>query len=159
MKKGVLVFMVALLAGMVAFCAVRWQKAGHHHTGKGIAVNSMPELVWLKQDLELSEEQFSRVRELHVAYSPGCAEMCRRIAEAHKKIEAFAASTREITPEYKAALREHADIHVECQEAMLKHLYQTAATLNPQQAERYLKTMLPFAMDFTHSESGTFHVQ
>ena len=113
----------------------------------------------MKKDLELSEEQFSKVRELHMAYSPGCAEMCRRIAEAHKKIEAFATSTREITPEYKAALREHADIHVECQEAMLKHLYRTAATLNPQQAERYLKTMLPFAMDFTHSESGTFHVQ
>ena len=156
MKKGLLVFMVALLAGMVAFCAVRWQKAGHHHSGKETA---LPELVWLKKDLELSEEQFSKVRELHLAYSPGCAEMCRRIAEAHKKIEAFATSTREITPEYKAALREHADIHVECQEAMLKHLYRTAATLNPQQAERYLKTMLPFAMDFTHSESGNLHVQ
>ena len=159
MKKGLLVFMVALVAGMVAFCAVRWQKTGHHHSGNGIALGSLPELVWLKEDLELSEEQFSKVRELHMAYSPGCAEMCRRIAEAHKKIEAFATSTREITPEYKAALRQHADIHVECQEAMLKHLYQTAAALNPQQAERYLKTMLPFAMDFTHSESGTFHVQ
>ena len=61
MKKGFQVFMVALLAGVVAFCAVRWHKAGHHHFGKGIVSGSLSELVWLKQDLELSEEQFSKV--------------------------------------------------------------------------------------------------
>ena len=159
MKKGILVLLVGLLAGVVAFCAMRWQKDGHHHSRDGIALDFMPELEWLKRDLQLTDEQFSKVRELHIAYRPGCAEMCRRIAEAHEKMEAISTANREITPEYKAALREHAEIHVEGQEAMLKHLYRTAATLNPPQAERYLKTMLPFALDFTHSESGTLHGQ
>ena len=159
MKKGVLVLIAAILAGAVAFCVMRWQKVGHHHTGRGIALDTMPELVWLKRDLELTEEQFVKVRELHMGYRPACAEMCRRIAQAHEKIEALSKSTKEITPEYKAALRKHAEIHVEGQEAMLRHLYQTAGTLNAHQAERYLKTMLPFALDFTHSESGDLHAK
>ena len=159
MKKGFLVLLVGLLAGMLAYCAMRRQKEEHHHSSEGIALDSMPELKWLKRDLALTAEQLSKVRELHVAYRPACAEMCRRIAAAHEKMEGISKSNREITPEYKDALRAHAEIHMECQEAMLQHLYRTAATLNPPQAERYLKTMLPFALDFTHSESGTLHAQ
>ena len=42
---------------------------------------------------------------------------------------------------------------------MLNHLYETAATLSPEQSRRYLETMLPYALDFTHSESGTLHAR
>ena len=159
MKKGILVLLAGLLAGTVAFCAMRWHNERHRHASAGIVLDAMPELEWLKRDLELNDEQFSKVRELHLAYRPECTEMCRRIAGAHEKTEAISKANREITPEFKTALQDHADIHVKCQEAMLKHLYRTAATLNPPQAERYLKTMLPFALDFTHSESGTLHGQ
>lgn len=159
MTKGLLVVIVALLAGLATFYAVHGHKGGSHHDNGGIVLDAMPELEWLKSDLNLSEAQFAKVRALHVAYRPQCAEMCRRIAEAHEKIERIAAASKQITPEYKAALKEHADIHVECQEAMLKHLYETAATLNKEQAEQYLKTMLPFALDFSHSEAGTLHAR
>ncbi len=157
MKKGVLILLLALLAGLAAFCAMRWhQSAGHH---SGIVLDAMPELEWLRSELKLSDEQFSKVRALHIAYRPKCTEMCRRIAEAHDEIETIAKSIGEVSPEFRVALKKHADIHVECQEQMLKHLYETASTLNREQAARYLEEMLPFALDFSHSESGTLHAR
>lgn len=159
MKKGLLVLLMAVLAGAAVFFATRWNKgAGRphpHSQDQGLAMDAMPELEWLKRDLQLTDVQFAKVRELHLAYRPKCAEMCRRIAEAHQKIDGIAAASQRLTPEYKAALREHAEVHLECQEEMLKHLHETAATLNPGQKERYLKTMLPFALDFSNSEPGT----
>jgi hypothetical protein len=85
--------------------------------------------------------------------------MCRRISEAHERIETLASANHVITPDYRAALKEHADIHLECQEAMLKHLYETAGTLREDQAKRYLEAVLPFALDFSHSESGKLHAR
>lgn len=159
MKKGLLILLIALVAGVAAFCAARWHSASRHQHHSGVALDAMPELEWLRKDLNLSEDQYLKVRELHTVYRPKCVEMCRRIAEAHEKIEEIAKANNKLTLEYRAALREHADIHVECQEEMLNHLYTTAATLNKEQAERYLKTTLPFALDFTHSESGTIHAR
>ncbi len=159
MKKGSAILLFALLAGLLAFCTMRWRKAAENSHGEGIALDAMPELTWLRNELELTEAQFVKVRELHAAYRPKCIDMCRRISKAHERIESFAAAHHVITPEYKAALNEHATIRAECQEAMLNHLYETAATLNPEQSKRYLEAMLPFALDFTHSESGILHAR
>jgi hypothetical protein len=159
MKKGALLLLVAMVAGMAAFCVMRWHKGEGHSHGSGVVLDAMPELAWLRTELRLSDEQFAKVKELHAAYRPKCVEMCRRISEAHGRIEALASANRVITPDYQAALKEHAEIHVECQEAMLKHLYETAGTLREDQAKRYLEAMLPFALDFSHSESGTLHAR
>ena len=158
MRKGLLVLFAALLAGLAAFWAVRWHKGTPHTHDGTVALDTMPELAWLQKDLQLTDAQFARVRELHTAYRPKCADMCRRIAEAHARIEAIAAANHQITTEFAAALKAHTDVHLECQKEMLNHLYETAAILNKEQAKRYLETMLPFALDFTHSESGTLHV-
>jgi len=154
MKKGSLILAIALLAGVIAFCVVRSQKMAR--TG-GNLLDSMPELTWVRTDLKLTDTQFAKVSELHAAYRPKCMEMCRRISEAHQKMEAVSRMDRKLTPELEAAIREHAGIHAECQQAMLKHLYETAAVLDANQASRYLETMVPYALDFTLSESGNLH--
>lgn len=41
MKKELPVLSVALLAGMVSFSDLRWKQAGAHHSGNGIAVDSL----------------------------------------------------------------------------------------------------------------------
>jgi Spy/CpxP family protein refolding chaperone len=64
---------------------------------------------------------------------------------------------REITPEYEAALKEHGDLQITCQQAMLRHLYQTAALLTPEQSQRYLQTVLPCALDFSPDAPGEGH--
>lgn len=150
MKKGLLILALALVAGALAFWSMRSFKMAKHHE---VLLDSMPELVWIRTDLKLTDAQFAKVTELHAAYRPKCAAMCRRIAEARGKVDRQAKASRGMTPDLAAALREYAETHAECQRAMLVHLYETAATLEPDQAQRYLETMLPMAMDFSHGGS------
>lgn len=141
-------------AGALAFWFMRSHKLA---TSQGPILDTMPELAWLRMELKLTPEQFTEVSSLHVAYRPKCMEMCHRISEAHEKIEVLARGGRKMSPELEQAIREHSKIHAESQEAMLKHLYETAAVLEANQANCYLDTMLPFALDFTLSEPGTLH--
>jgi hypothetical protein len=150
MKRGFLILALALVAGALAFWAMRSRKMAERNE---VLLDSMSELAWVRSELKLSDAQFAKVAELHAAYRPKCVEMCRRIAEARGKVEALAKASNVITPELEAALREHAETHAECQQAMLRHLYETAATLDPDQAKSYLETMLPMAVDSTHGGS------
>lgn len=154
MKKRILIVVTALLAGVMAFCLMRSRTIIHSREN---LLDSMPELAWVRTDLKLTDAQFAKVSELHVAYRPKCMEMCRRISDAHQKMDRLAGKGRELTPELEAAIRERAVIHAECQQAMLKHLYDTAAVLDEKQAARYLGTMIPCALDFTLSESENPH--
>jgi hypothetical protein len=146
MKKGLLILLVALVAGIAAFYVTR-----NHHTAKHaeVLLDSMPELAWLRGELKLTDEQFAKASELHVAYRPVCAEMCANIATAHARLESVAQTSRGMTPELEQAIREHARVHAECQQKMLRHLYQTAGLLDDKQAASYLKTMIPHALDST----------
>lgn len=152
MKRGLLVILVAVLAGVTAFFVMKRQKeseAEHLASGHG-----MPGLLWLRSELKLSEDQFAKVRALHDAYQPKCEQMCGRIAASHQRVEGLSAKAKELTAELTDALKEHADVHLDCQRAMLGHLFETAAAMGPIQARRYLDLVLPYATDFAHSEGG-----
>ncbi len=155
MKRIFFLLALALAAG---FCAFVWTgsrpiAAAPHAT----LLEAMPELNWLRKELSLNTLQFEKVRELHVAYLPECEAMCEQIAEAHKRLAMASAGQTSVTAELKAAIHDHARIHAECQEKMLAHLYRTAAVLDHTQAQRYLELMLPYALDFSHSEHGKTH--
>lgn len=151
MKRAVILLTVALIAGVAAFCFSRSHKMAEQH---GLRLGAMPELAWIRTDLNLTDEQFAKVSELHVAYRPKCMELCDRISQAHEKVEVAARNSGSMTSGLEAAIREHAETHAQCQQAMLKHMYETAAVLDKEQAARYLETMLPFALDFAPAESG-----
>jgi hypothetical protein len=148
MKKGLLILMLALVAGVAAFVVARSHRQSAHNK---ILLDSIPELAWLRTELKLSEAQFRQASELHTAYRPICAEMCRNITEAHARLESLAQTGRGITPELAAAIQHHAHVHAECQEKMLEHLYQTAALLDDKQATRYLEAMIPHALDSSNT--------
>jgi hypothetical protein len=143
---------------MTAFCVMRWHEGGAQQQG-GIALDAMAELEWLRTELHLTDGQFAKVRDLHADYRPKCVEMCNRISEAQAKTRVLAVANRVITPEYQAALQNYANVRVECQKAMLNHLYETAATLKEDQATRFLEAMLPIALDFSHIDSGDLHAR
>jgi len=151
MKRGLILLALALVAGVAAFYFTRSHQMAER---RALRLDAMPELAWVRTDLRLTDEQFAKISELHVAYRPKCVDMCRRISKAHDKVEAAAHQGGAMTPELEAAIREHAETQVECQQAMLKHIYETAAVLDKDQASRYLETMLPFALDFAPAESG-----
>lgn len=154
MRKGLTVLAIALLGGILAFWLMRSHKmAGQHET----LLDSMPELSWMRSELKLTDDQFARVSALHAAYRPKCMEMCGRIAAARTKVETLARASREVTPELEAALKEHAETDAQCRRAMVQHMYETAAVLEPDQAARYLETMLPLALQGAHGSPHDGH--
>lgn len=157
MKRVFLVLALALAAGLCAFVWMRSSHTAKAHSGT--LLETMPELAWIRKQLDLNDSQFEKVSALHAAYLPECAAMCQRIAEAHGRMDVASHGKTEVTPELKAAIADHARIHAECQERMLYHLYETARILDADQAKRYLEVMLPYALDFSHSEPEDVHVR
>ena len=58
-----------------------------------------PELVWLKQEYQLSDEQYARVCELYAAYHPQCLEMCRELDAQNTRLKMLLANTNVVTAE------------------------------------------------------------
>lgn len=153
MKRGLILVLAVLLAGFAGFSITRYQKVASQH-GDGVLLDAMPELSWVKSELKLTDGQFEKVSALHVAYRPKCEEMCHSLSRAHRKVGELAAANGVMTPELEAAIREHAEVHAACQRAMLEHLYQTAALLEPAQGSRYLGIMIPQALDSANGAPG-----
>ncbi|MCC6884003.1 MAG: hypothetical protein WBE58_05060 [Verrucomicrobiales bacterium] len=157
MKRGLGVLILALLLGIAAFGVGRMLccrppvdavYATEDHT-------RLPELRWLRQQLDLNDKQFSEVSRLHLAYRPTCESLCNRIMMTHEKIRQLLREGSKMSPELTAALQENASIQVECQTALLEHVYQTAACLPPEKSKRYLEAVLPHVMELTPEASST----
>lgn len=157
MKRGLWIIMAALLASLAGFvithrpcCSFVTKPTAAFH-GSSL----LPELEWLRREFKLTDAQFTRVSELHLNYRPTCETLCARVMASRDKIKKLIESGTQVTPEISAALQEQAALHAECQTAMLQHLYQTAACLSPDQARRYLDTMLPQVIGMTMGQETT----
>jgi Spy/CpxP family protein refolding chaperone len=146
MKRGLLIFLTALLVGVVGFIITRQQCCCDISDGSGVAHDGgsmLPELEWLHHEFKLTDEQFANVREKHLAYRPTCEALCLKMAASRKKVQSLAQAGSIATPEMEAALQEQATVEAECHKAMLKHLHETASVMSPEQARQYLDAMLP----------------
>ncbi|MBX3743544.1 MAG: periplasmic heavy metal sensor [Akkermansiaceae bacterium] len=150
MKRGLTVALAIMLVGLLGFGISRSRK---EYRMSGILVDTLPELVWLKSELSLTDEQLRRATDLHRAYRPKCEEMCHKLSAAHETVERLSRGGVGMTGELKAAIEEHAAVHAECQEAMLEHLYETAGLFGPEKAREYLNIMIPHALDSAHGVS------
>src|SRR5260221_7176314 len=148
MKKPWLILLGGLLAAGIGYACVSLPMVASHQT---IEHGPHPEMTWLKEEYHLTDAQFGRVAELHAAYWPKCAEMCRRINEANARLQELLAATNTVTPEIKAALDETARVRTECQAAMLQHFYEVSRAMPPEEGKRYLswvheETLMPGQM-------------
>lgn len=156
MRRGLLILGCGLIAAGLAY-------ACFYHIGTAKSrewLNSpQPELVWLKQEYRLSDEEFARISQLHNAYLPKCAERCRRIAEMNRQLEQAFGEATEVTPAIKTLLAERADMRVMCQTEMLEHFFEVSRTMPAEQGRRYLAwvqstTCLQEDVMAGHSEAG-----
>lgn len=135
MKKGHLLLLASLLAGILAYCiGYRSQIAAQSALAK-----SSPELGWLKKEFHLREADFERIARLHNEYKPHCREMCRRIDEHNKRAQQLLLSTNQMTPEIETVLARGAELRAECQRDMLRHFYSVSSQMPPEQGRRYLE--------------------
>lgn len=148
MKRGPLVLALALAMGVCMFFCGWWIQRGAGSTKKFASEsgNLLPELVWIRTSLNLTDSQFERVQALHLAYRPKCDELCRRIREADKKLLEVVKNAGESEADLTTALRARAEMRLACHQAMLAHVKGTAACMNSEQARQYLDTVLPFVL-------------
>lgn len=135
MKKGIIILVLGLLAGVAAYGCVYFVCMS---PVRSLQQSDKPELAWLKEEFNLSEADFKRVSELHAAYLPQCREMCREIDAHNLKLQKIVSGATNMTPEINAAVSESARLRSECQTMMLRHFFQVSQTMPPEQGQRYL---------------------
>jgi len=135
MKKGLFILGLGLVLAAVAYGCVYFVCTS---SARNLEHSTKPELAWLKAEFNLSDSEFKRISELHVAYLPQCMERCRLVDAQNQRLEALIASTNQMTPEIESAIAESARLRGECQRNMLKHFYEVSRTMPSEQGRRYL---------------------
>lgn len=158
MKRGLWIILAAVLAAIAGFVITQRSCCDvvMTHAAPQDGRSLLPELEWLRHEFKLTDAQFAKASELHLAYRPTCEDLCMQVMASQDKIKKLVSGGTQVSPELTAALQEQATLHVECQTALLTHLYQTAACLSPEQARSYLDAMLPQVIDIK-TEPATKH--
>jgi heavy-metal resistance protein len=99
------------------------------------------ELIWLRREFHLTDEQFQRIQALHAAYAAKCDLMCQRIMKANAALAAAISRNKRVTPEIQEAMDEVARVQQDCQQSMLAHVYEVSEQMDPSSAEKYLQMM------------------
>jgi len=148
MQRTWLILLGGIAAGCVAYAGIYLRTTSAQ---RSMEQSTRPELAWLKKEYHLTDAQFAQVVQLHDAYHPKCAEMCRRIDEQNAKIQQLLAATNAVTPEIEQALAGAARLRTQCESAMLQHFYEVSRVMPPEEGKRYLtwvqqETLLPGQM-------------
>ncbi len=155
MKRGPIILIVAVLLGIVMFFGSQQMLkpcACADMTQMSVENGSLlPELEWLRASIHLTDSQFEKVRALHLAYQPKCADLCKRVHHSDQALMDATSHSHTVTTDLVKLMHERADLTLECQQAMLQHVYETAACMAPEQADKYLKTVLPHVLGTAHA--------
>ena len=133
MKRLVSFFVLVLAVAATAYGVTRYLNARQPEDS----------WVWLRREFHLTDAQVARIRALHAAYQPVCADHCSRIQAARDRIVGLEKEGLKGTPDYIAALDAWESVKEECNRATLKHLERVAAAMSPGDGRRYLALMVP----------------
>ena len=134
-QEGVLVLLLGLALAAAAYVCLYLSGTS---SARRLERSSQPELAWLKQEFNLSDAEFERISQLHAAYLPRCADMCRQIEAQNQRLRALLAATNQMTAGIESAIAESARLRGQCQRNMLEHFYEVSRTMPPEQGRRYL---------------------
>jgi hypothetical protein len=147
MKRVWVIILVGLTLGASAFGFLYASRTADY---RALEEHCGPELAWIKKEFQLNDAEFERVRELHQAYKPVCAEMCQRIDEQNQELARLLQSSHDVTPQIEAVLAKAARLRTECQTQMLRHFFQVSRAMPPGQGQRYLAWMQEQTLTPTH---------
>lgn len=147
---------VALLACLY-FCVYHWITADASAAMK----SERPELEWLRREYELSDDQFSVIREKHEAHDVVCQQLCRDLVKAQKRLNAVISEHPGLIPEVEEALALWASQRERCREATLTHMYDVSSVMDEEDAARYRKRIFKNLIVPGHmphvGKDGEFH--
>ena len=135
MKKSVLILLAVIVVAVVTYLACYHFATRETQQMLG-AANDM---VWLRSEFALNEEQARAIAALQSDYEPHCMEMCERIAKSGERLEKLLHESKAMTPELEAAVREASQTQADCRVATLRQAFAISAHMAPEQAARYRK--------------------
>jgi hypothetical protein len=138
MKKGIFVLLVTIVGSALAYCLYFYCAT---QPVQAMLARSDGQMEWLRREFKLTDAQFTKVKQLHEAYRPGCDQMCLRIAEANGEANALISNSKTMTPEIEGALKKCATLQNECRQALLTHVYAVSSEMSPPEAHRYVDMM------------------
>jgi hypothetical protein len=99
------------------------------------------QLSWMKSELQLSDAQFSRIRELHQASSPRLRALAAQVSQMQAEFAAFE-NTRRATDqvdfiEFAQFVEARRTINRECLDSTRRLVMAAASEMNPRQREHY----------------------
>lgn len=138
MKRATFILLLGFGLAVAGYCLFYFTGSMRHREA---LQNSPLELAWLKSEFQLNDAEFTQVRQLHLAYTPHCEEMCRRIDKLNAELSVLVLQTNAITPEIEKKMTEAAQLHLECQKMLLNHFYDVSRQMPSQQGKRFLAIM------------------
>jgi hypothetical protein len=134
MKRRLVILATLLAAVVLAYGVSHWLFS------RGVRNDPPPDdpLAWMQTGLQVDDATLAKVKALHASYQPICGGLCMEIAKANDRVRALQKTSRSMTPELAEAIKEAHRRQADCRIAMQQHIYETAALLPPDAAQRYL---------------------
>ena len=100
------------------------------------------QLAWMKSELQLTDAQFSRIKELHEASSPGLRALASQVAQIQAEFVAFENTRRQSDRvdfiEFARFVEARRAISRECRDSTRRLVMESASEMNPVQRTHYL---------------------
>ena len=136
MNRGFLVLVLGCAVGIFAhFAYFNFHRPQDPGTLEG-------QLAWMKSELQLSDAQFERIKELHEASSPRLRALASQVAQMQAEFVAFE-NTRRTSDrvdfiEFARFVEVRRNINRECLDSTRRLVMAAANEMNPRQREQYL---------------------
>ncbi|HXQ81402.1 MAG TPA: hypothetical protein VN775_08825 [Opitutaceae bacterium] len=136
MKRGGLILLLGIAVGVAAHLVYfRLHSPLDYRSLDG-------QLAWMKSELQLSDEQFARIRELHEASSPRLRALAAQVAQMQAEFAAFEKARRTTDRvdfiEFARFVEVRRNISQQCQDSTRRLVLAAASEMTPRQRERYL---------------------
>jgi hypothetical protein len=141
MKRLPLVVAAGLAGGVLAHFA--W--FGLHRPAGGADLDS--QLAWMQQTLQLTPEQFTRIKALHEQSSPRLLALAAQVARMREEFAAFEQERRTTGQidflDFARFVEQRRTVDRECAESTRRLILAASEVMNPQQREAYLAFLDP----------------
>jgi hypothetical protein len=141
MKRMLLVLVAGLASGVLAHVA--WFGAGRTNAGE----NLDSQLAWMQHTLQLSPEQFARIKALHEQSSPRLMALAARVARMQNEFAAFESERRTTGQvdflDFARFVEQRHAAYRECAESTRKLILAASEIMSPEQRETYLTLLNP----------------
>lgn len=104
-------------------------------------------LAWMKSDLQLSDAQLARIRDVHQQFGPHLQTLSARVAQMQQALADFEKARQSIGQidfvEFARYVEQRRTLDRECNESTRKLIAEATELMTPRQREQYLQVITP----------------